>query len=47
MRLPLRLAFLVHDILRIVGLGLVARDTYLGDGQSVTHYAISRRPRRR
>lgn len=45
MRLPLPLAFLIHDLLGIVGLSLVARDTYIGEGLSVTRYSIARRPR--
>ncbi|ACA18517.1 hypothetical protein M446_4160 [Methylobacterium sp. 4-46] len=44
MRLPLAVAFLIHDALGCIGLGLHARDTYLGDGQSVTHYGVARRP---
>lgn len=45
MRLPLALAFLIHDALGLVGLGLHARDTYIGEGLSETRYGICRRSR--
>jgi hypothetical protein len=45
MRMPFALAYVIHRALGIVGLGLHARDTYIGEGLSETRYGICRRVR--